>query len=196
MSAHTVSQKALEQNNEALGSIEKESDSLLSHDIDATIEWEQAQRAVHTAETKNIINRHIITAVSVSLVPVPLFDIAALTATQLHLLRSLSEHYNLSFDETHSKSLITPLIGGSLPVLSMLGLSSLAKFIPGIGSVVGSASLSIVAGAITYAMGRVFSAHFMAGGTLQDFSPKDAQAVFMRELEQGKVIVKKMKADK
>jgi uncharacterized protein (DUF697 family) len=145
---------------------------------------------------KNILKSHIITGISVSLIPVPFFDFAALTATQISLLNSLCKHYDITFDETNSKALLINLVGGSLPVLSMAGLSSLSKIVPGVGSLVGSASLSLVAGAATYAVGQVFNTHFLAGGTLEDFNPKQAQTLFKRELKKGKQMVAKLKQKK
>jgi uncharacterized protein (DUF697 family) len=144
---------------------------------------------------RNILKSHIIAAISVSLIPVPFFDFAALTATQINMLKNLCEHYGVAFDETNSKALLVNLIGGSLPVLSVAGLSSLSKVIPGIGSFVGSASLSIIAGATTYAVGQIFNMHFLEGGTLEDFNPKQAQELFKQELKKGKKIIAKMKSN-
>lgn len=144
----------------------------------------------------NIIKSHVIAGMTVSLVPVPLFDVAALVATQIKMLKSLCEHYHIPFDETNTKSLVIALLGGSLPFFSMVGLSSLSKFVPGVGSVVGSASLSVVAGGMTYAVGRIFSNHFMEGGTLEDFSPKQARVFLKQEIKDGEVFVRKLKDQK
>ena len=138
----------------------------------------------------SIVKNHIIASLTVGLVPIPLFDLAALSATQMNMLRSLSELYEIPFDDNNSKSLITSLLGGALPVMGVVGLSSFAKLIPGIGSLVGSASLSLTAGAVTYAVGQVFIMHFEQGGTLENFDAKQTQAYFKREIEAGKAFVK------
>ena len=140
-----------------------------------------------------IVKNHIIASIALGLVPAPLFDIAALTATQMSLLRTLSGHYGVSFDDHSSKALLTSLVGGSLPVLGAVGFSSLVKLIPGIGTLAGSASLSIVAGAVTYAIGQTFIMHFEAGGTLEDFDPKQAREFFKREVGNGKEFVRSMR---
>lgn len=137
----------------------------------------------------SIVKNHIIASLTVGLVPIPLFDLAALSATQMNMLRSLSELYGVPFDDSNSKSLITSLLGGALPVLGVVGLSSFVKVIPGIGSLAGGASLSLTSGAITYAVGQVFIMHFEQGGTLDDFDAKQAQAYFKREMEAGKAFV-------
>ena len=95
--------------------------------------------------SNNIVKNHIIASLTLGLVPIPLFDLAALTATQMSMLRSLSEQYEIPFEDSEHKSLLASLIGGSLPVLGVVGLSSLTKFIPGVGSLIGSAGWRISA---------------------------------------------------
>ena len=145
-----------------------------------------------SAKANNIVKNHIIASITLGLIPAPLVDLSALTMTQTNMLRSLSEHYQLPFNDMDSKSLITSLVGGSLPVIGVLGLSSFAKLIPGIGTLVGSASLSITAGAVTYAVGQVYIMHFEQGGSLEDFDAKQAKAYFEREFKAGKSFVKGM----
>lgn len=149
-----------------------------------------ADAAAENIGANNIVKNHIIASMALGLVPVPLFDIAALVTTQMNMLRSLSEHYDLPFDDTDSRSLITSLIGGSLPVLGVLGLSSFAKLIPGVGTLLGSASLGVSAGAVTYAVGQTFIMHFEGGGTIGNFDASKAQAFFKREFDKGKALVR------
>lgn len=141
----------------------------------------------------DIVKNHIIASITLGMVPVPLFDLAALTTTQMNMLRSLSEHYAIPAEGSNMTSLVTSLISGSLPVLGVIGLSSFAKIIPGIGSLAGSAGLGVTAGAVTYAVGQTFIMHFEEGGTFEDFDHKKAQAFFKREIESGKTFVKEMR---
>jgi len=145
------------------------------------------------ANANNIVKNHIIASMTLSLVPIPMFDLAALITTQMNMLRALGEYYEVPPDDTSNKSLVTSLIGGSLPVLGVMGLSSFAKMIPGIGSLVGSASLSISSGAVTYAVGQTFITHFEAGGSFDDFSPEQAQVFFKQQLEKGKQTVQNIR---
>jgi len=156
---------------------------------------EQKQDKINSQkiEADNIVKNHVIASITVGLTPIPLFDLAALSMTQMSLLKSLSGLYDVSFDEKNSKSLITSLIGGSLPVMGVIGLSSFAKLIPGIGSLAGSASLSLSAGAVSYGVGQVFIMHFEQGGTLENFDAKQAQAFFKREVDKGKTFIKTLK---
>ncbi len=139
---------------------------------------------------QNIAKTHMIAGMSLGLLPAPLFDIAALTGTQLNLLRSLSQHYGISFDEQTSKAVVTSLLSGSIPVLTVLGLSSIVKIIPGIGTIGGGISMTVLAGAVIYATGQVFIRHFEAGGTLENFDGKHWQAFFKEQLAEGKAFVR------
>jgi len=150
----------------------------------------EKENAINHNEANSIVKNHVIAGLTLGLIPVPLVDIVVLSGTQLSMLRNLSQHYNVEFDKALSKSLIMSLISGSLPVLTMIGLSSVSKFIPGIGTLGGSASLGVLAGAVTYATGQVFVKHFNDGGTLQSFDAGSFSDFFKQELEKGKTFVK------
>lgn len=139
---------------------------------------------------QNIVKTHMIASMALGLLPAPLFDIAALTGTQLNQLRTLSRHYNVDFNEQTGRAVLTSLISGAAPVLTVIGLSSIVKIIPGIGTIGGGISMTALAGAFTYATGQVFIRHFEAGGTFQNFESKHWQAFFKQQLEEGKAFVK------
>lgn len=139
---------------------------------------------------QNIVKTHMVSGMALGLLPAPLFDIMALSGVQLNLLRSLCKHYAVDFDEQLGKGMVSALASGSLPVLTVLGLSSVAKLIPGIGTVGGGFSMTVLAGATIYATGQVFIRHFEAGGTLQNFDSKHWQAFFKQQLDEGKAFVR------
>ena len=142
-----------------------------------TSQYEAAQAVVKT---------HIVAGMSLGLLPLPLFDIAVLSGAQLNMLRSLCKHYDVDFNEKIGKSLLSSLASGSLPVLTVMGLSSVSKIIPGIGSIAGGLSVSVSSGAMMYAAGQVFIKHFEAGGTLADFDSKQWLDAFKEQFEDGK----------
>lgn len=139
---------------------------------------------------QNLVKTHMVAGMSLGLLPAPLFDIAALTGTQLHMLRSLSKHYGIDFDEQTARAVLTSLVSGALPVLTVVGLSSLAKLIPGIGTVGGGISMVVLSASLIYAVGQVFLRHFEAGGTFHNFDSKHWQAFFRGQFEEGKAFVK------
>lgn len=153
------------------------------------------QQDLQRAEANNIVKNHVIASITLGLIPIPLFDLTALTTTQISMLHSLSAQYQKPLQDNNMKAIVTALIGGSLPVASIMGLSSFTKLIPGIGSLVGSASLGVVAGAVTYAIGHTFIEHFEAGGTVDDFKPQQAKVFFEQKFHEGKAFVKRLKTE-
>jgi len=143
--------------------------------------------ALRKAEAENIVKNNIITSMASGLIPVPLFDIISLINIQFHMIQTLAEHYEVPVDNI-SRSLVTSLITGSIPVASMLGAGSLLKSIPGIGSLAGSGSVSVISGAMSYAVGQVFIRHFEQGGNLKDFNPESAKDYFGEQYKAGKEV--------
>ncbi len=140
-----------------------------------------------TIESENIVNLHIIAGMALGLLPVPILDVAALTGVQLNLLRSLCKHYNVEFNEQKGKAFIHSLISGASPVASVVGLSSIVKFIPAIGTLGGGISMVIGSGTSIYAVGQVFITHFRSGGDLQNFAVEQWKTFFKAKLQEGKV---------
>ena len=142
-------------------------------------------------EAVNIVKNHVVAGISMGLIPVVLFDIAALSTNQQIMLRHLCQHYDVDFDSHQSKLLIASLISGSIPVLAIMSLASVSKLIPGIGTLGGSAGVALLGGAITYATGQTFIKHFNEGGTLEDFIPERFSGFFKKELQKGKRFTRK-----
>lgn len=158
--------------------------------------------ALRLSEAQNIVKNNVITSMASGLIPVPLFDMISLTNIQFHMIQTLAEHYDIPADNIN-KPLIISLVSGSLPVISMLGLGSIIKSMPGIGSLAGSGSVAIISGAVGYAVGQVFIRHFQQGGTLEDFNPASVKEYFSEQLKAGKLIasdliqeIKQQKQDK
>jgi uncharacterized protein (DUF697 family) len=59
------------------------------------------------------------------------------------------------------------------------------RFVPVLGPVVAAASLSAMAAAFTYAVGRVFAVHFATGGSLLDFNIETIREFFRNEFAIG-----------
>lgn len=165
-------------------------DELTDRLIDTEIKLNASGLQNKHITAKNTVKTHVIAGMSMGMVPAPIFDIAALTGIQVNMLRKLCQHYQIDFDEKKSKALLVSLVNSSLPVLSVIGLSSFAKVIPGIGTLGGGFCMAVAAGAVIYASGKVFIRHFDVGGTLDDFDTKYWAAYFKQEFEEGKDFVK------
>jgi uncharacterized protein (DUF697 family) len=130
-----------------------------------------------------LVNRYTAWAAAAGVIPVPLVDVVAIGGLQLQLLRKIAETYDVSFSNNVGKSLIAALVGGVLPAsaapMTAVGVTSLLKFVPFVGTTLASLSMPALSAAATYAIGRVFIQHFASGGTLLDFNPSEYRE-FMR----------------
>ena len=142
---------------------------------------------IDTANT--LVNTNVAAGISIGLLPMPLFDIASIMGVQINMLRSLCIHYDISFNQKLGKSLLASLAKGVWPILTLMSASSMAKGFLGIGTLLGSAGVSISAGELIYASGQVFIRHFEAGGTLDDFESKQSMEYFKQQFKEGKVFV-------
>jgi uncharacterized protein (DUF697 family) len=140
-------------------------------------------------KANEIVRNSVGYAMSAGLVPVPILDIAAVSGVQLNMLRQLAGLYQVGFMESLGKSCISAVVGGSLARVG----SSLFKFIPGVGTLLGEISMAAFAGASTYAMGQVFIRHFKNGGTFEDFNTDLSKKVYDQELKKAKSVVAEVK---
>ena len=148
---------------------------------------------LRSRQAGNLIKKHVIVAMGASLVPIPLFDLLALTGVQLKMLHSVAKLYEVPFSKNLGKSSIASLLGGVMPTSTAMTLASLAKAVPGLGTATGMISVSVLGGATTYAIGSVFVQHFESGGTLLDFDPKKMRAYFSNKLQEGKCVAANLK---
>ncbi len=144
-------------------------------------------------EADRIIRQYIGWSCAGGLVPVPLLDIAAITAAQIQLVRALSELYGVPFQDHLGRNVVASLVGGFGSAAAGRGIfCSVLKAVPVIGAIGGLISVPIVAGASTYALGKVFVEHFEGGGTLLDFDPKPMRAFFEDKLKEGQKVAKEV----
>ncbi|MCA9683112.1 MAG: DUF697 domain-containing protein [Myxococcales bacterium] len=141
-------------------------------------------------QAEGIIQRHVVAAIAVGVVPVPFIDLAALVGVQLNMLRAIGELYDQPIVEQLGRSLIVSLVGGLVPLSS----ASLLKAIPVVGQLIGGISAPVLTGASTYATGRVFVVHFESGGTLLSLDPEQLRAHYRREFERAQAIVREQTA--
>lgn len=138
------------------------------------------------AAADNCVKSYAIGAMGLGLVPVPVVDTLGVIAVQRKMIHALTRIYGVRFLDDIAKTYILSLVGGLLPLTLGTGLASMVKLVPGVGLLGGTAGVSVLAGASTVALGRVFTAHFESGGTLLDFKPDRMRAAFRREFERGR----------
>lgn len=135
-------------------------------------------------QAEKLIREHMVAAMGAGLVPLPLGDWATTLAVQLHLVRKLAKLYGVPFLAGAAKGLIVSLVGAT----SVRGATTLIKLLPGVGWMVGGLTASVLAAAMTYAVGRVFQRHFEAGGTLQNFDVQAARKAYESAFREGQAV--------
>lgn len=163
-------------------------------------EQQVEEREVQMVEVKQddvdkMIRHHVWGAMGVGLIPLPLLDYVAFTGIQLDMLRKLAKMYEIPFLKDKVRNIVTPLIGASMPgVLGVPVALSLIKIVPGLGQIIGTVTVPILAGATTYAIGKVFNQHFASGGTFLTFDPEKVKTHYAEMFEEGKKVAAEAKS--
>lgn len=139
----------------------------------------------------SIIRKHVLWASGAGLIPIPFADVAAVAGVQVSMLRDITRLYKSELSEADLQNFITALTGG---MLARLGASAV-KAIPGLGTLLGGASMSIMSGASTYGVGRVARNHLEANGNLKGVDLEKAKREYSQSYESGKAYVSKLKDD-
>jgi uncharacterized protein (DUF697 family) len=138
------------------------------------------------ARAMDVVRRNMLWSAGAGVLPMPLLELAAITAVEVKLVKELADHYGTPFRKDIAKTAVVSLIGslGSVTIGKMIALSGL-RAIPVLGQVIAIAAVPGIAAAVTYAIGRVFISHFEAGGTLLDFDPAEMRDYFRAEFANG-----------
>ena len=103
------------------------------------------------------------------------------------MLRRLSEIYGVPFSENRGKSIIASLAGAVIPASTAtstaMGVTSMLKAFPGIGTTIAAVTMPVFSAGATYVIGKVFIQHFASGGTLLDFNPPDYREFIKEQKE-------------
>jgi uncharacterized protein (DUF697 family) len=141
---------------------------------------------------ESVIRNHMLLAMGVGFIPLPLMDVVAAGAVQLDMIRQLCKVYGVEFKENQGKAVVSAL---TTSILTKMGVRSALKLIPGIGTIIGGVALSVFNGASTYALGEVFKKHFDMGGTILDFDPERVRKTFKEKFEKGKKVAEDLKKE-
>ena len=129
------------------------------------------------------VKKYSLYASGAGLIPIPMLDWAAISGLQVKMLSELAKTYDVPFSGSRVSSLIGALAGGWAGLTAGAALGSVVKAVPVFGAVLGGLSVPAAAGAMTYGLGKVFTAHFASGGTLLDFEPDKMREHFKAEMK-------------
>jgi len=145
-----------------------------------------------TERVDALIRNNMIYATALGLIPIPWVDLVAVTAVQVNMIKSICDEYDIDFNESAAKTFITALAGSTFAKLG----ASLIKSIPVVGSFVGGASMAVLSGASTYAIGKVFKKHFDEGGDLSNFNVDSWRKFYEDMFSEGKIEAEKVEENK
>lgn len=139
--------------------------------------------AVRSEDAQEIIKIHRVLAGIAGAVPIPIVgEIMVLTA-QIRMVAEIGRTYGRNLDKASIKALLAT---AGLGTGARMAVTSLAKLVPGFGSLVGAAGGFIA----THAMGQVAIKYFEAGGTLSNDAIKslfkEQKAAGQKEYEANK----------
>ena len=143
------------------------------------------------SEANSLVNKHVLWALGGGLIPIPIVDFAAVTAIQMDMLSQLAKLYEVEYTEATGKKLVVALTGTTFAKLG----SSFIKIVPGIGTVLGGLSMSVLSGASTYAVGQVAIEHFESGGNLFNVDLESAKKMYKDAFEEGKEVASNLKKE-
>ena len=140
-----------------------------------------------------IIRNHSVWSLGAGAIPLALADLAAVSAVQVDMIRSLCEVYEVDFNATKGKALVSSLTSAAL---ARIGAASVVKMVPVAGTLVGSVTGGVLAGASSYALGQAFKTHLSHGGTILDLDPERLKKVYREQFEKGKEKVKEWQSER
>ena len=137
------------------------------------------------------IKKYMYWSMGAGLIPIPVVDLAALLAIQMKMVATLARQYGQEFSRDAGRAFIGALVGGAVSTAAAGPVASLIKAVPLVGQTAGVLAMPALAGASTYAVGKVFVQHFESGGTFLDFDPEATRSYYAEQFEKGKAAVKK-----
>ncbi len=141
---------------------------------------------VREKQALRVVYKNMFWSMGLGLVPVPLIDIAGVAGFQAKALKELSDIYEIPFSEHKIKNVVAIVASGmGTHYFGKFLAGSIARFLPGVGQVATIASVPIMAGALSYAIGKLFIQNFETGGTFFTLKPKAIRAYFREQYEKG-----------
>jgi uncharacterized protein (DUF697 family) len=119
---------------------------------------------------RGIVERHAYYSAVGGIIPVPIANVASITAVIVRMVKVLSDLYGVPFQRDRARAIVIGLMGGAMPTgLAAATASTLVYIVPG-SNLIGLAVSSVTAIACTRGIGRIFIEHFESGATLNDIS--------------------------
>ena len=142
---------------------------------------EPTEQEARLLKAKHIIYKATVWSAAAGAIPVPILDFGAVGAVQTKLVRDLAALYGETIRSELAHSVVALALGVLLPSQLSNLVSSAAKSIPVVGTILGTISFSGSAAAASYAIGKVFVEHLESGGTIGNFDVDHTRETLKRE---------------
>ncbi len=137
--------------------------------IDVTSAPREFDAARRKSQAHRIVERHAAYSAVGGIIPLPIANVASITAVIVRMVKLLSDLYGVPFERDRARAIVVGLVGGAMPTgLAAVTASTLVYVVPG-SNLIGLAVSSITAIASTRSIGRIFVEHFESGASLIDF---------------------------
>jgi uncharacterized protein (DUF697 family) len=130
-----------------------------------------ARTEVHSerrlSQAHAIVERHATYSAAGGLIPLPIANVAGVTAIIIRMVKMLSRLYDVPFERDRTRALVVGMMGGAMPTgLAAVASSTLQYLIPASG-ILGLAVSSVAAVGSTRSIGLVFIEHFEGGRNVE-----------------------------
>lgn len=143
-------------------------------------------------KAEEIVRTYMLWSMAGGIAPV-IVDTIVVAGVQIKMLHSLAKLYNIPFTQNIGKSVVASMAGGvSSGAVSRGGLGTALKMIPIVGPIMGCVAMPVLAGASSFAIGKLFIQHFESGGTFLNFDPGKVRDHFAQLYKQGKEMASKI----
>jgi len=115
-----------------------------------------------------IVQRYSAFSAAGGIIPLPIANLASVTALNVHMVKRLSELYEVPYRRDRARAMVVGLLGGIMPSgLGMVTASTLGVLVP-VSGLIGLAVSSVSALACTRGIGNALVEHFESGKTLHE----------------------------
>ncbi len=133
---------------------------------------------------KKIARKYVLLTGGVGVIPVPLFDQVSIGALQGKMIYDLGQLYGVKIARYRTKAIILAILGGAhAQWIPRFIVGNITLLVPGVNVVAMLITRPALAGAITYAIAKVFIKQFESGHTLEDFDTEQAKKDLAKELK-------------
>jgi uncharacterized protein (DUF697 family) len=158
--------------------------------INSTVNQGCAPRNNESSRSRSELARAVIRsymgwASSAGFIPLPVVDLAAITATQILMLRAIARIYEVPFSHRMISPTLVAMISSSAGYATSGVAISLLKTIPVVGQAVEVLTMPAVSSAACFATGEACIAHLESGGSFLNFDLAHAQSWYHSESQQA-----------